>query len=82
MLNKRFDKLLFLSRKDFFSDKKINYIRNSVIDGNIVVLKSAFKKKMIRDLFKKIYKDSKRPQKNKKMFQEHVSCQKNLCFHQ
>ena len=55
MLNKRFDKLLFLSRKDFFSDKKISYIRNSVIDGNIVVLKSAFKKKMIRDLFKKIY---------------------------
>tara|TARA_B110000027_G_scaffold131706_1_gene156476 strand:- start:1466 stop:2251 length:786 start_codon:yes stop_codon:yes gene_type:complete len=69
MLNKRFDKLLFLNRKDFFSDKKISYIRNSVIDGNIVVLKSAFKKKMIRDLFKKIYKDSKRPQKNTKMLE-------------
>lgn len=69
MQNKKFNKLLFLSKKDFFSDKKISYIRNSVLDGNIVVLKSAFKKKMIRDLFKKIYKGSKRPQKNKKMLE-------------
>ena len=69
MPNIKYDKLLFLNRKDFFSDKKINYIRKSVLDGKIVVLKSALKKNMIRDLFKKIYKDSNRPQKNRKMLE-------------
>ena len=69
MINKKFKKLIILNKKDFFLDKKIRYIRNLVLDGNILVLKSAFPKKIIRGLFKKIYKDSKIPQKNKKMLE-------------
>jgi len=63
----KFKKSIFISKKDFFSDKKINYIRNKVINGNILILKSAFRKEDLRKLFKKIYKQPKKPAKNTKM---------------
>ena len=69
MPSDKFDKLVFLNKKDFFSDKKISYIRESVMNGNILILKSAFKKKIIRDLFKRIYRGSTRHQKNKQMLE-------------
>ena len=69
MKNKKFNNLLFIKKKDFFSDKKINYIRNLVLKGNILVLKSAFQKNKLRNIFKKIYKNSKNSNKNTKMLE-------------
>ena len=58
MKNKKFNNLIFIKKTEFFSNNKINYIRNLVLKGNILVLKSAFKKNKLRNIFKKIYKSS------------------------
>ena len=52
MIDKKFNNLVFIKKTDFFSDKKINHIRSLVLKGNILVLKSAFKKNKLRNIFK------------------------------
>ena len=66
MKNKKFNNLIFIKKTEFFSNNKINYIRNLVLKGNILVLKSAFKKNKLRNIFKKIYKSSNKSNKNTK----------------
>ena len=46
----KFKKIIYISKDDFFSNKKILKIRKLVLNGNILVLKSAFKKEKLRKI--------------------------------
>jgi hypothetical protein len=65
----KFKKIIYISKDDFFSNKKILKIRKLVLNGNILVLKSAFKKEKLRKIYRNIFKNSKRSSKNTKMIE-------------
>jgi len=69
MKNDKFKKIVYIKKKDFFSNKNLLKIRKLVINGNIVVLKSAINKKRLRNIFKDIFKKSSKVSKNIKMIE-------------
>tara|TARA_B110001450_G_C17655732_1_gene495158 strand:+ start:228 stop:1004 length:777 start_codon:yes stop_codon:yes gene_type:complete len=69
MSKDKFKNIIYITKNDFFSNTKIFKIRKLVISGNIVILKSAFNKKKLRDIFKNILKNSSSISKNTKMIE-------------
>ena len=70
-----FNKLIEITKNDFFSEKKIKYIRNKVLNGNIVVVRNQFKSKDLRQIFKKLKKNP-RFSKDTRM----IEGIKNICY--
>ncbi|MBD1167803.1 hypothetical protein IDH29_01300 [Pelagibacterales bacterium SAG-MED06] len=70
-----FKKLIKISKSDFFNDKKKNFIRRKVLEGNIVVIRNHIKSKELRDIFKKLKKNPKFS-KDTRM----VEGIKNICY--
>ena len=54
MIKNRIKKIIKITKKDFFSNKKIKKIKNLVTDGNILILKSAFKDVTLRKIYKEL----------------------------
>ena len=67
MIKNRIKKIIKITKKDFFSNKKIKKIKNLVTDGNILILKSAFKDVTLRKIYKEIFSNSKKISKDTKM---------------
>lgn len=70
-----FKKLIKISKKDFFLDKNYSYIRNKVLNGNIVIIKNHFKGNNLRKLLIDLKKKPKFT-KNTKM----IEGIKNICY--
>ena len=67
MTSSCFNKIIEITKKNFFSKKKIPYIRTNISKGNIIILRNVFKRKKIIKLFKKIKKSSKKISRKTKM---------------
>ena len=67
MNSRYFNNIVYISKKNFFSKKIIPYIRSNISKGNIVILKNAFRRKKLINLFKKIKKNSNKISRSIKM---------------
>ena len=67
MNSRYFNNIVYISKKNFFSKKIIPYIRSNISKGNIVILKNAFRRKKLINLFKKIKKNSNKISRSTKM---------------